>query len=81
VVEVVVGDQHEFQVLDTHAGCLQPLLEGGECFVAIRPGVDQRQRFPPQQPRVDRADVGQRHLDLDDVIHASPGSPWTGRPG
>ena len=69
VVEVVVGDEHQLDVLQSHAGAAQAGLERGQRRVVARARVDQRERVADQQPGVDRADVRERERDADGGVH------------
>ena len=69
VVEMVVGDEHELDVLQGVPERCQLLLERGEGLVVRGAGVDERQRLAGEQPDVDRAEVRHRHRDLRDFTH------------
>ncbi len=69
VVEVVVGGDHELDVLDPQPFPAQAGLERAERLVAARAGVDQRERRATEQPDVDGLDVRQGSLDLNGVVH------------
>ena len=71
VVVVVMGRDHELDVLDLHPAQSQASLERIERFVGARPRVDQRDGVAAQQPRVDRPDVRQRNGDCIDSGHGS----------
>jgi hypothetical protein len=72
VVEVVVGGEHELDVLDAQSESVQAGLERRQRLVRARGRVEERERIAAQQPGVDRADVRQRDGDLDDVFHGVP---------
>jgi hypothetical protein len=62
---MVVGEQHELEVLDRQAVSGELLLERGEGLVAARSRVHERQRLAPKQPEVDRAEDRDGEGELD----------------
>ena len=69
VVEMVVGQEHELDVLDGEIERGELLLERGQGLVAARPGVDQRPRLALEQPHVDRPEVGDGEEELGGFGH------------
>ena len=69
VVEVVVGREHQLDVLQAQALASQAVLERGQGAVVARTGVDQRQGVPAQEPRVHGANVREGKLDVHDATH------------
>ena len=69
VVDVLVGDDHQLEVLDPMAERLELALELVERLAGVGPGVDQRERLALEQVGVDAADL-ERGGDAED---ADPG--------
>ena len=67
VVEVVVGREHQLDVLQAQALASQAVLERGQGAVVAWTGVDQRQRVPAQEPGVHGADMREGKLDVHDA--------------
>jgi hypothetical protein len=63
MVVVVMGDQHELDVRETHTARPQGLFERRQRHRDAWSGVDKRERLAAQQPRVDREPVPHRQLD------------------
>ena len=66
---MMVGEQQLLDVRESATMLRQTLLEGSQRRGIGRPGIDERERVPLQQPEVDRAEVGHGDWDLFDVAH------------
>jgi hypothetical protein len=66
---MVMRREQQLDVLDAQPVAAQAGLERREGFVVARPGIDQRDRIPAQEPRVHRPDVREWKGDGNGSFH------------